>query len=80
MVDSYVPQRNCKLGINTNKVCSDWGLPGIDFWLYVSKHFINKVEENIKSLPVKLGVDTKAKGMINNEEYRPLIHSVLCLQ
>lgn len=80
MVDSYVPQCNCKLGINTNKVCSDRGLPGIDFWLYTSKHFINKVEENIKSLPVKLGVDTKAKGMINNEEYRPLIRSALCLQ
>lgn len=80
MVDNCVPQRNCKLGINTNKVCSVWGLPGIDFWLYASKHFINKVEENIKSLPVKPRVDTKAKGMINNEEYRPLVHSALCLQ
>lgn len=80
MVDSYAPQHNSKLGINTNKVFFDWGLPGIDFWLYASKHFINKVEENIKSLPVKLGVDTKAKGMINNEEYKPVVHSALCLQ
>lgn len=53
------------------KLYSDGSVPGIDFHHYVSKHFISEVEENKRSLPVKLEVDTKAKEIKNNEEHRP---------
>lgn len=54
------------MDINTKMLHSDWGFLVNDSWFCASKHFISEVEKNIKALLVKNGVDTKAKGMINN--------------